>query len=245
MAPRRGTRYPRREPGRLRPMYVTRRFILARVTSMRFGRSSKSRAWQMSRALSEPVVSLKTTRLRVVRVLGQLQTARTRSTTCARFPWWQSVRAGSVCVSCRGSEVLCSRRSRGRFAVLCRRNQGDHLRLPHAEGGVLDWKAWETATGTVKWFNAEKGCGFIAPGGGSEDFFAHCSAINSSGFREFKEGQCVTFDVAQGQKGPRRRTSTRPDPCGPRGPLSLPQGPAPSGSCPDGAGPSWSSAQSS
>ncbi|MET8292044.1 MULTISPECIES: cold-shock protein [Streptomyces] len=58
------------------------------------------------------------------------------------------------------------------------------------------------ATGTVKWFNAEKGFGFIAQDGGGPDVFAHYSAINSSGFRELQEGQSVTFDVTQGQKGP-------------------------------------------
>ncbi|MFD3762303.1 cold-shock protein [Streptomyces sp. NPDC058622] len=56
-------------------------------------------------------------------------------------------------------------------------------------------------TGTVKWFNAEKGFGFIAQDGGGPDVFAHYSAINSAGFRELQEGQTVTFDVAQGQKG--------------------------------------------
>ncbi|MFE3995491.1 cold-shock protein [Streptomyces goshikiensis] len=66
----------------------------------------------------------------------------------------------------------------------------------------IDWKASDTATGTVKWFNAEKGFGFIAQDGGGPDVFAHYSAINSSGFRELQEGQTVTFDVTQGQKGP-------------------------------------------
>ncbi|MFD3682700.1 cold-shock protein [Streptomyces sp. NPDC058613] len=57
------------------------------------------------------------------------------------------------------------------------------------------------ATGTVKWFNAEKRFGFIAQDAGGPDAFAHYSAINSTGFRELQEGQTVTFDVAQGQKG--------------------------------------------
>ena len=57
------------------------------------------------------------------------------------------------------------------------------------------------ATGTVKWFNADKGFGFIAPDDGSADVFAHFSAINGSGYRSLEENQQVSFDVTQGQKG--------------------------------------------
>jgi CspA family cold shock protein len=55
--------------------------------------------------------------------------------------------------------------------------------------------------GTVKWFNAEKGYGFIAPESG-EDVFVHFSAIQSAGYRSPAEGQAVEFDITQGQKGP-------------------------------------------
>ncbi len=58
------------------------------------------------------------------------------------------------------------------------------------------------ATGTVKWFNAEKGFGFIAPDDGSADVFAHFSAINASGYRSLDENQKVSFDTEQGPKGP-------------------------------------------
>jgi CspA family cold shock protein len=58
------------------------------------------------------------------------------------------------------------------------------------------------ATGTVKWFNAEKGFGFIAPDGGGADVFVHLSAISGSGYKSLDEGQKVTFEVTQGQKGP-------------------------------------------
>jgi CspA family cold shock protein len=59
----------------------------------------------------------------------------------------------------------------------------------------------QMATGTVKWFNDAKGYGFITPDDGSEDLFAHFSAINMSGFKTLKEGQKVSFDVVQGPKG--------------------------------------------
>jgi CspA family cold shock protein len=58
------------------------------------------------------------------------------------------------------------------------------------------------ATGTVKWFNPEKGFGFIAQEGGGPDVFVHYTAIASTGFRELTEGQQVVFDVVQGPKGP-------------------------------------------
>ncbi|MFJ2443872.1 cold-shock protein [Streptomyces sp. NPDC087658] len=58
------------------------------------------------------------------------------------------------------------------------------------------------SSGTVKWFNSEKGFGFIAQDGGGPDVFAHYSNINAQGFRELAEGQKVTFDVTQGEKGP-------------------------------------------
>jgi cold shock protein len=58
------------------------------------------------------------------------------------------------------------------------------------------------ATGTVKWFNSEKGFGFIQQDGGGPDVFVHYSAIASGGYRELTEGQKVEFEVAQGQKGP-------------------------------------------
>ncbi|MBA4196007.1 MAG: cold-shock protein [Chitinophaga sp.] len=57
------------------------------------------------------------------------------------------------------------------------------------------------ATGTVKWFNDTKGFGFIKPDDGSEDLFAHHTAINMGGFKTLKEGQKVQYDVTQGPKG--------------------------------------------
>jgi CspA family cold shock protein len=56
--------------------------------------------------------------------------------------------------------------------------------------------------GSVKWFNAEKGFGFITPDDGGADVFVHHSAIQMEGYRDLSEGQRVEFEVTQGQKGP-------------------------------------------
>jgi CspA family cold shock protein len=65
------------------------------------------------------------------------------------------------------------------------------------------------ASGTVKWFNSEKGFGFIAQDGGGPDVFAHYSNISGNGYRELLEGEAVTFDITQGQKGPQAENISR------------------------------------
>ena len=62
-------------------------------------------------------------------------------------------------------------------------------------------------TGTVKWFNDAKGFGFITPDNGSEDLFAHFSAINMQGFKTLTEGQKVSFEVTAGNKGKKQASN--------------------------------------
>lgn len=63
--------------------------------------------------------------------------------------------------------------------------------------------------GTVKWFNDEKGFGFITPEDGSKDCFVHFSAISGTGFRSLAEGDQVEFEIGQGAKGPSAENVTK------------------------------------
>ena len=64
------------------------------------------------------------------------------------------------------------------------------------------------ANGTVKWFNEQKGFGFITEDGG-KDVFVHFSSIKQEGFKSLEEGQRVTFDITQGPKGPQASNVTK------------------------------------
>ena len=66
------------------------------------------------------------------------------------------------------------------------------------------------ATGTVKWFSDDKGFGFIVPDDGGKDLFVHHSNIDADGFRSLSEGQRVTYEPAEGKKGP-EATMVRPE----------------------------------
>jgi CspA family cold shock protein len=73
-------------------------------------------------------------------------------------------------------------------------NRADLVSAPQKEHGMTQ--------GTVKWFNGEKGFGFIAQDGGGADVFVHFSAIAAEGYRSLDENQRVEFEVTQGPKGP-------------------------------------------
>src|SRR5579862_7712099 len=83
------------------------------------------------------------------------------------------------------------------------------------------------AEGTVKWFNPDKGYGFIAPDDGTADVFVHHSAIQADGFRSLQENQRVAYTAGRGQKGPRPRRSARSERqrTGPRGLVGRRPGP--------------------
>jgi CspA family cold shock protein len=70
-------------------------------------------------------------------------------------------------------------------------------------GPEYEYRGIRMATGTVKWFNDDKGFGFITPDEGGKDLFVHFSGIASDGFRSLAEGARVSFDSESGDKGPK------------------------------------------
>jgi cold shock protein len=71
------------------------------------------------------------------------------------------------------------------------------------------WKIQAMSQGTVKWFNAQKGFGFIQPDDGSKDVFVHISAVERAGLNGLNEGQKVSFDLEQGQQGKTSATNLK------------------------------------
>jgi CspA family cold shock protein len=98
----------------------------------------------------------------------------------AKLPLFRS----SVCLSARSSSNVTTL-------------EPGHRKLV---GGILTGDL-TMASGTVKWFNATKGFGFIAPAGGSKDVFVHVTALERAGIRSLADGQAVTFDVEQDRNG--------------------------------------------
>ena len=91
--------------------------------------------------------------------------------------------------------------SEGRSVPVRARRQPDVCEVRTFSAGQKE-VVTQMAQGTVKWFNAEKGFGFIAQDGGGPDVFVHYSAIQSNGYRSLDEAQRVEFEVTQGPKGP-------------------------------------------
>src|SRR6266851_6743025 len=90
-----------------------------------------------------------------------------------------------------------SRSSAGPASVPCR----DLTRHPALDDGRVVSKERAMASGTVKWFNAQKGYGFIQPEDGSKDVFVHISAVERSGIGNLREGQRLSYDIERGQQG--------------------------------------------
>src|SRR5205085_2980417 len=109
------------------------------------------------------------------------------------------------------ARVLHARRNKS--VVRFRRHEGARAPSwpagPARCGDQLTCEEQFMAQGTVKWFNGEKGFGFISQDGGGADVFVHYSEIDAAGFRSLDEGQRVEFEVGQGAKGP-QATGVRP-----------------------------------
>jgi cold shock protein len=79
---------------------------------------------------------------------------------------------------------------------------GPHQQAAKSVGSMEPKGGVGMATGTVKWFNSEKGYGFITPDDGGKDLFVHFSGIEGEGYKSLNEGQKVEFEETKGQKGP-------------------------------------------
>jgi CspA family cold shock protein len=99
-----------------------------------------------------------------------------------------------------GGESPCGPHSH--VTLFRRRELSERTDHPHSDDRNTPRSAMMRTRGTVKWFNDQKGFGFITPEDGSKDCFVHHSAIKADGFRSLPEGSRVEFDMVQGTKGP-------------------------------------------
>ena len=97
--------------------------------------------------------------------------------------------------------VILFRTSASVHSALSRSTQTEIARLPRIAGSAKEQETTDMANGTVKWFNTQKGFGFIAPETGGKDVFVHISSLERSGMTGLTDDQKVTYDVEEGRDG--------------------------------------------
>jgi len=107
----------------------------------------------------------------------------------------------SLCYGGRLRRFVCFPRARDRALDLLPFQCRDLTRHPALDDGRVVSKERTMASGTVKWFNAQKGYGFIQPEDGSKDVFVHISAVERAGLSQLNENQKVTYELERGQQG--------------------------------------------
>ena len=113
----------------------------------------------------------------------------------------QTIAKPRDCGHVRGAIVILFRTSASVHSALSRSTQTDLAKLPHPAGSTLEQETTEMANGTVKWFNTQKGFGFIAPESGGKDVFVHISSLERSGLTALADDQKVTYDIESGRDG--------------------------------------------
>jgi CspA family cold shock protein len=100
-----------------------------------------------------------------------------------------------------GAIVILSRTAASVHSAFSRSTQTDFAELPHPAGSTLEQETTDMANGTVKWFNTQKGFGFIAPESGGKDVFVHISSLERAGMTGLADDQKVTYDIEAGRDG--------------------------------------------
>jgi len=123
---------------------------------------------------------------------------------CSKSPGQE---AFSICFASRGSSVRVRSRRAFQFSLNCHSPthslvQPVPCQVDEVESGFnLKYEEGHVAQGTVKFFNSQKGFGFITPSDGGDDLFVHYSNIEGDGYKSLEEDQAVSYDVGQGRKG--------------------------------------------